>query len=244
MTEGSFDLYYWPNIPGRGEFVRLALEEAGASYRDVARLPESEGGGVPALLAVLRGERGRPLPFAPPVLVVDGRLVAQVANILQVLAPRLGLAPESEPLRTEALQHQLTIADFVAEVHDTHHPIGSGAYYEEQKAEAKRRAEQFLSSRLPKFMHYFERLLDENGGRYMVGSSLTAVDLSMFQVVRGLEYAFPNAWKHFAASVPKLVQLADDVSRRPNVAAYLASPRRLAFNEDGIFRRYPELDEA
>ncbi len=242
MTDTQYELYYWPSIQGRGEFVRLALEDAGAAYRDVVRLPAAEGGGIPAMMAVLKGNVGGPLPLAPPVLRVGGRLVAQVANILRVIAPALGLAGESDALRTEAHQHQLTISDLVAEAHDTHHPISVGEYYEDQKAEAKKKSEHFLSARLPKYMSYFERVLSENGGKHMVGDATSTVDLSMFQVVSGLSYAFPNAWKSFAPQVPKLTALHAAVSERRGVAAYLASSRRLPFNEDGIFRHYPELD--
>ena len=51
-----YELYYWPGIQGRGQFVRLALEYAGAKYVDIALVPEEKGGGVPALEKWLDGE--------------------------------------------------------------------------------------------------------------------------------------------------------------------------------------------
>jgi glutathione S-transferase len=243
--EAKYELYYWPSIQGRGEFVRLVLEEGGASYVDVARLPESEGGGWKAIERVLKGTGVGLLPFAPPILKVGDRLIAQTSNILLFLAPRLGLVPADEQSRLEANQIQLTIADFVAEVHDCHHPIAAGLYYEDQKPEARRRAESFIGERLPRFLDYFEKLLAANRrgrGEYLVGEGLTYVDLSMFQVQSGLAYAFPNAWKQASARIPLLRSLRDRVAERPRIAAYLTSDRRIAFNQNGIFRHYPELD--
>src|SRR5215813_1800672 len=95
MADRAYELYYWPGLQGRGEFVRLALEEAGAAYEDVGRLPRSKGGGVEAILKVLRGELGPHIPFAPPVLRAGDVVVAQTAAILHFLGPRLGLvAPD------------------------------------------------------------------------------------------------------------------------------------------------------
>jgi glutathione S-transferase len=239
MSE-RYELYYWPGIQGRGEFVRLALEEAGAAYVDVARLPKEEGGGVPALMQLLASPEMT--PFAPPVLKIDGHLVAQTALILHVLGPKLALAPKDEPSRTFLHQVQLTIADFADEVHDTHHPIGTSLYYEDQKPEAQRRAKEFIEHRMPKFLGYLERVLAGNGGEHLVGSALTYADLSVFQLFAGLEYAFPRALSAFEPKVPGLRGLADRVAKRPRVAAYLASPRRIPFNEHGLFRKYPELD--
>ena len=239
----NYELYYWPSIQGRGEFVRLALEEAGAAYVDVARLPESEGGGVPALMALL-GSATEPLtPFAPPFLRSGSLLVAQTANILTYLAPRHDLVPEGEAARAQALEIQLTIADFVAEVHDTHHPIASSLYYEDQKPEAARRSKIFVTERIPKYLGWLERALSHAGGDGFFRAHVSYVDLSAFQVVAGLDYAFPRAMARLAPSVPRLRALHDRVAARPRIAAYLASPRRLAFNQHGIFRYYPELDQ-
>ncbi len=243
----KYNLYYWPSIQGRGEFVRLALEEAGASYVDVARLSTKEGGGIPALMAMLaKRPSGKSVrPFAPPILELGRLVVAQTANILQVIGPRLGLVPADEASRVAAHQLQLTITDLVAEVHDTHHPIGSGLYYEDQKKESRANAEQFRTERLPKYLGYFESVLAENEasrGRHAVGRSLSYVDLSLFQVMVGLAYAFPKAMKRAEKKAPHMLALRDRVAARPRVAAYLASQRRVPFNEDGIFRRYPELD--
>jgi len=239
-----YELYYWPGIQGRGEFVRLALEDAGAKYVDFALAPEKDGGGAPAMARFLEGADVERPPFAPPFLKAGRRLIGQTANILLFLGPRLELAPRDEASRLWTHQLQLTIADFVVEIHDTHHPIGGGLYYEEQKPAAKRRAQHFLADRLPRFVGYFERVLQRNpaAGPWMVGARMTYVDLSIAQVVAGLRYAFPRASRKALRSCPGLRALHDEVFGRPNIKSYLASGRRLAFNNDGIFRRYPELD--
>ena len=220
----EYHLYYWPSIQGRGEFVRLALEDAGAAYADVARGP----GGV----AKMQKEMRRRRVFAPPFLVHGRLALAQTANILFYLGPRLGLAPQSEAGRLWLHQQQLTVADWLAEVHDVHHPIGSGLYYEEQRREARRRAADFRDERLPKFLGYFEALERPR--------AITYLDLSLFQMVEGLRYAFPRTMKQLR--YPKLEALHARVARRPRLAAYLRSERRIAFNRQGIFRHYPELD--
>src|SRR5689334_344493 len=244
MKDKPYELFYWPGIQGRGEFIRLALEEASAPYVDVARLPEKDGGGIKALMKVMHGAPGTLEPFAPPFLRAGDLVIAQTANILLFLGPRLDLVPEDEARRFEAHQLQLTIADFVVEVHDVHHPIASSLYYEDQKAEAKRRSEVFRTERIPKFLDYFERVLDRAQSGHFIGSKLSYVDLSMFQVMVGLAYAFPRAMKAFESKVPALVKVRDHVKARPRIAAYLASERRLPFNEQGIFRHYRELDGA
>ncbi|WP_458070160.1 glutathione S-transferase [Rhodanobacter sp. BL-MT-08] len=233
-----YQLYYWTGIQGRGEFVRLALEDAGADYVDVAREQGDE-----AIMPFLHGKHPGALPFAPPFLK-DGRaVIAQVANILSHLGPKLKLVPASASAQQYANQLQLTIADLVAEVHDTHHPIASSLYYDDQRAEAKRRAEDFRQNRLPKFLGYFESVLERGNGRHALAEH-SYVDLSLFQVVSGLDYAFPRAMKKMRRKLPRLRALTERVSQRPRIAAYVASPRRIAFNEDGIFRHYPELDAA
>jgi glutathione S-transferase len=237
-TKSRYELYYWPSIQGRGEFVRLVLEEAGARYVDVAR---TKGGMAKMMRLLAKGVHGMQ-PFAPPFLKAGRLLVFQTSNILAFLGERHGLAPRDEAKRLYANGLQLTIADLVAEVHDTHHPIAGGLYYADQKREAKKRSVEFVRERLPKFLGYFERVLKENGGEYMVGDSLSYVDLSTFQVIEGLAYAFPRALASVAPRTPSLIALRYRVAARPRIAAYLASGRRLAFNEDGIFRRYPELD--
>jgi glutathione S-transferase len=235
-----YELYYWPTIQGRGEFVRLALEEAGVEYVDVARRKN----GMTDLLAMLGDDAAGTPPFAPPVLKAGELLIGQTANILQFLGARHGLAPRREEGRLWAHQLQLTVADFVAEVHDTHHPISSSLYYEDQKKEAKRRAGAFIADRIPKYLDYFERVLNQGArrGDFMVGTRLSYVDLSMFQLVEGLRYAFPKAMARLEPAWPGLLDLHARVAARPNIARYLASKRRLPFNEEGIFRRYPELD--
>ncbi len=241
----TYELYYWPGIQGRGEFVRLALEEAGAPYVDVAR-ERGQGRGVAALVKMLKGGDGALTPFAPPFLKDGEIVVSHVANVLAYLAPRLGLAPPTEARRLFAHGLQLTVTDLVAEIHDTHHPISNELYYEDQKKEAKARATAFLDHRLPKYLGYFERLLQSNlsGAGHPIGAEFTYVDLSLFQLAEGLSYAFPNAMVKFAAKYPGLAALNHSVKARPRIAAYLASPRRLPFNEDGVFRHYPELDRS
>jgi glutathione S-transferase len=232
----NYQLFYWTGIQGRGEFVRLALEDAGADYTDVARVE-----GDRALQPYLDGKMPGMPPFAPPFLKAGRLVIAQVANILHYLGPPLALVPSAPSRRLQALQWQLTIADFVTEIHDSHHPIAGSLYYEEQRKEAARRAEDFRRRRLPHFLGYFERALVAAGGRHALGRH-SYVDLSLFQLIRALEYAYPGAMRKQARRLPHLRALADRVEDRPNIAAYLASPRRLAFNTQGIFRHYPELD--
>lgn len=237
-----YELYYWPGIQGRGEFVRLALEAAGAPYIDVAR-ERGAGRGVKGMTAMLDG--GAPeTPFAPPFLRDGAIIVSHVANILRYLGPKLDLAPKDEPGRIFAHGLQLTITDFVAEVHDTHHPISTDLYFEDQRKEAKARAATFLQRRVPKYLGYFERVLSDNpaGSAHTVGDKLTTVDLSLFQLWAGMAYAFPHAFAGAAKLYPALAALTKSVAGRPKVAAYLASDRRIPFNESGIFRHYPELD--
>ena len=237
-----YELYYWPHIPGRGEFVRLALEEGGADYVDVARLPENEGGGRAAVQRLLeQSADGRP-PFAPPILKAGKLLICQTANILLYLGPRLALVPKGDAARLWAHQLQLLIADLVVEAHDAHHPIAKSLYYEEQQAEALRRAENFRTLRLPKFLGYFERVLGANARGCLVGKSLSYADLSMFQAIAGLDYAFPRTIARLRPAHPEVTALHRRVAERPRIAAYLASPRRIPFNQHGLFRHYPELD--
>ena len=232
-----YQLYYWPSIQGRGEYVRLALEDAGAGYDDVAR----GKGGTGAMMKMMEGHKGTP-PFAPPFLKAGQLVIGQTANILLYLGARHGLAPKADAGKFWLHQLQLTIADFVMEIHDTHHPLGSSLYYEDQKAPAKKRTEEFWSSRVPKYLGYFEDLVKANGGAFVTGRRLTYVDLSLFQIVEGLRYAFPKRMQAFEKQVPRLIALHDRVAERPNIKAYLASERRIPFNEDGIFRRYKALD--
>jgi glutathione S-transferase len=233
----TYELFYWPTIQGRGEFVRLALEEAGVPYVDVAR----EAGGMARMMALMDGA-DHP-PFAPPFLKAGELLIGQASNILMYLGQQHGLAPADEQGRLWVNQIQLTIADLVAEAHDTHHPIASSLYYEDQRPEAKRRAADFIETRIPKFFDWFEGILGRPEPRdYLLGDQVSYADLSLFQVIEGLRYAFPQALARIDAGYPLLSSLRDRVARRPRIAAYLASGRRLPFNEEGIFRHYAELD--
>ncbi len=236
----TYELFYWPEIQGRGEFVRLALEAAAAPYVDVARTPD----GMKKMMRLMRGEEPGMLPFAPPFLRAGDVLIGQTANILAWLATRHALVPRDDASRVRALQIQLTIGDLVDEAHDVHHPISVNLYYEDQKPEATRRAHDFVTERVPKYLGWLERVLERNGGVHLVGHSLSYPDLSAFQVMAGLRYAFPHAMGEMEPSMPRLCALHDRVASEPRVAAYLGSDRRLPFDENGIFRHYPELDRA
>jgi glutathione S-transferase len=238
-----YELYYWPSNQGRGEFVRLALEQAAADYIDVGRLSEADGYGVPAILKLINSPELKTPPFAPPFLKAGDLVIGHTANILMYLGAHHGLSPAEEAGRLWAHQLQLSVTDFAKEIHDTHHPVGAAFYYEEQKFEAKRYTENFLKLRVPKFLTYFETLLTRNGGRHMVGAALSYVDLSMFQLLAGLRYAFPRAMARLEPNLPRLVALHDAVATRTRIAAYLASSRRMPFDEKGVFRHYPELDD-
>lgn len=234
-----YELFYWPTIQGRGEFVRLALEEVGAAYVDVAR----RAGGEARMFRMIADKRAPNPPYAPPFLKSGKLVIAQVANILLYLGDRHGLAPRDAAGRFWAHQLQLSVTDFVLEAHNTHHPISNALWYRDQKPEAKKYAASFLKYRAPKYLGYFERVLAQNpaSDRHLIGRRLTYPDLSMFQIVEGMRYAFPGAMAKFEKKLPRLVALHDRVAGRPNIAAYLASKRRIPFNEDGIFRYYKEL---
>ncbi len=240
----AYELYYWPGIQGRGEFVRLALEEAGADYIDVARGPASEDAGVGALMAVLEREDITHPPFAPPFLKDGDVVIGQTAAILLYLGDRHALTLRDAEKRLWVHQIQLTIADLVVEAHDTHHPLGADLYYEEQKPEALRRAKHFRQERIPKYLNWFESILARNPkvDKHLVGKRVSYADLSLFQIVEGLLYAFPRGTKTSLAEVPRVEALHQRIAQRPRIRAYLNSGRRLAFNEQGIFRHYPELD--
>jgi glutathione S-transferase len=234
-----YELYYWPTIQGRGEFIRLALEEAGADYVDVARKGKR---GMDAMKKLLESPRLARPPYAPPFLKAGNLIVAQTANILFYLGPRLSLTPRDEAGRLWVHQLQLTISDLVVEIHDTHHPVSGWLYYEEQRPAAKRRTADFWRYRVPKLLGYFERVLEKSGGNFVAGRKLTYVDLSLFQIVEGLRYAFPRRMKRFEKKVPRVIALHDRVEKRPRIAAYLASERRIPFSQWGIYRYFKELD--
>jgi glutathione S-transferase len=236
-----YELFYWPGLQGRGEFIRLALEAAGAPYHDQARDGED---GMDRMMILLNGNETALPPFAPPFLKAGNLLIGQTANILMYLGARHDLAPADEAGRLWANQLQLTISDFVAEVHETHHPIASALYYDDQAEEAQKRAAHFRKERMPKFLGYFERILRDNrtGPAHLIGAKLTYPDLSLFQMVAGLRNAFPRAMQSLETRLPLMIALHDRVAIQPRIAAYLASARRIPFNEQGIFRHYPELD--
>jgi glutathione S-transferase len=194
------------------------------------------------MIADMKAREGRG-PFAPPYIALDGISIAQVANILLYLGDRHSLASTGMQDRYWLHQLQLTIADIVAEVHNIHHPVAMMAYYDEQKAEAARAAEQFRNQRLPKFLDHFETAASAVPGEWLIDHHWTYVDTSIFQLVAGLRYMFPRRMATLERDYPMLAQIHDQVAALPGVKSYLASPRRLAFNTDGIFRHYPELDD-
>ena len=242
-AEGSglpmkYALYYWPSIQGRGEYVRLALEDAGVDYADVARGER----GMAAMMKMMEAAAGTP-PFAPPFLKAGKLVIGQTANILLYLGSRHGLAPKAEAGRLWVHQLQLTVTDFVLEVHDTHHPLGPSLYYEDQRRPGEKAHRRILERAGAEISRLFRAAAGEPmAASYVTGRRLTYVDLSLFQIVEGLRYAFPRRMKAFERSIPGLVDLHDRVAARPNIKAYLASDRRIAFNEDGIFRHYKALD--
>jgi len=240
----AYELYYWPKLQGRGEFVRLALEEAGAPYIDVARQEGETQGRSPAVMAILEGEDVERPPFAPPFLKDGDTIVSQTANILMYLGARHPIAPADEAGRIWVHQLQLVMTDFVKDAHDTHHPVSNTLYYEEQKEAAAIAAQKFLEFRAPKYLGYFERIIARNSARsgWLAGAERTYADLSLFQIVEGLRYAFPQAMVNLDRAFPGVAAVRDRIAERPRIAAYLASPRRIPFNELGVFRHYPELD--
>jgi glutathione S-transferase len=242
-TGKPYRLYYWPMIQGRGECVRLVLEDVGAAYVDVARLPEEEGGGVNVIVEAMQGALGGGVPpFAPPILVHGDLVISQSANVCRYLGERHGLAPDDEGARWQAGALALTLADVSDEAHDVHHPISGTLYYEDQKEAAARAAECFLRERVPRFLGYLDGVLSSSGGPWLLGERATYVDLMLFQAIEGLRYAFPKAFGKAVESTSSLPALRDRVAARPGIARYLASDRRIPFNEMGVFRYYPELD--
>jgi len=231
-----YELYYWPTIQGRGEFVRLLLEDAGADYIDVVRKPESEGGGVQALRALVEASEH----FAPPFLKDGETMVSQTPLIMDYLGERHGLTPRDTDRRRDTLRLSMVLSDFLVEAHDVHHPLAKEFFYEDQREEALRRAPSFRQMRIPKFYDYFEQLLQSNG--YLVGDACSHAEFSLFQVVEGMRYAFPRTMARLEPKYPNVITLRDRIASRTGVATYLTSERRIPFNEHGIFRHYPELD--
>jgi len=230
----SYQLWYWPDIPGRGEFVRLALEAAEIDYEDMAREHGAE-----ALLEDIASREGI-RPFAPPYLVDGDLCIGQTAHILGFLADRHDFGGGNLETDLPLIQLQLDISDMVAEIHAVHHPVSSALYYQEQMDPAYEAAQHFREHRLPKFLAHFEQALEENGGPFMLGDRWTHVDTSLFQLMEGLDYMFPN--RMAALDYPRLELVRSAVMEIDGVEAYLSSDRRLEFNENGIFRYYPELD--
>ncbi|MGE0630195.1 MAG: glutathione S-transferase [Hyphomicrobiaceae bacterium] len=239
----TYELYYHRIHQGRGEFVRLALEEAGADYVEMAATVDPKDSRAFIQSAINDPSLVTP-PFAPPFLRAGDLLISHVANILLYIGTHHGLAPDDEGGRYWMHSLQLTMTDFVKEIHDTHHPIANMLYYEDQRTEAMRRCEDFRASRAPKFLGYFERVLKRNpsGQTWLVGDRLTCADITLFQIVAGLRYGFPKLMSSLEPGIPGVMAVHDRVESRPRIAAYLASPRRQPFDDIGVFRHYPELD--
>jgi glutathione S-transferase len=239
----SYDLWYWPGIQGRGEFVRVFMEAAGISYRDRARQADAQ-----ALVEDMEArEDGEGFaPYAPPYLVArDGEnefTIAHVAHILTWLTENHDLGSGDLQTDLHLIQLQLTITDVVAEAHDTHHPLGGSLYYEDQKQAAATRAKGFREERIPKYFDHFETALAVNPGPFCRADRFGHVDTSLFQLVEGLRYAFPRRMAQIESDYPRIFACRDAVAELPGIAAYRQSERRIPFNEDGIFRHYPELD--
>lgn len=243
MSEApEFELIYWPHLQGRGEFVRLVLEEAGATYLDVARAPEAQGGGLDSVLAFReRRVAGRPL-YAPPILKHAGQLFAQTSVICGYVGERYDLAGSGANDRFVVNEWMLGVLDCVDEAHDTHHPISTADYFEDQIPESVRAATAFVSTRLPLRLDYFEAAIEFSGGPWLLGKEFTYADLGLFQLYEGLHYAFARAMAVHASRYPKLAELHRAVRARPRISAYLGSTRRIPFNEHGVFRHYAQLD--
>ena len=241
MSAAVYDLWYWPSIQGRGEFVRLFLEAAGIDYRDRARTSDAQA--LVEDMEARAGENGF-APYAPPYLVdrQSGFTIAQVAHILAWLTDAHDRGTGDGATDLHLIQLQLTITDIVAEAHDTHHPVASGLYYDDQKDPAARASRAFREERMPKYFDHFERAFGVKDGPFVAGDRWSHVDTSLFQLVEGLRYAFPMRMRTLEADYPKLVACRDAVARLEGIAAYCASERRIPFNEGGIFRHYQELD--
>ncbi len=240
----GYELYYHASIQGRGEFVRLALEEGGASYTDIGRQLAEQGGGQQAVLAMMGDAGGDRPPFAPPILKDGDYLVSHTANILMYVGNHIGLAPADEQQRHWLHGLQLTITDFIKDVHDTHHPLSNALFYEEQKDEAAAANEKFHELRVPKYFGYFEIVIARNSSAsgWLVGDALSYGDTSIYHLVEGMNYAWPKRWASVAGNYPGMCQIRNRVAARPNIQSYLASERRIPFNTNGVFRHYPELD--
>jgi glutathione S-transferase len=249
--DAPYELIYWPGVPGRGEHVRLALEEAGASYTDSAHQKDGMKLVTSQINAKNLGDALNPPPLAPPILKHGDLTINQTPNILLYLGPRLGLVPsadEDEDGIYRVNELTLTALDGLSnEAHDCHHPVATGLYYEDQKEESKRKSQDYIANRIPKFLGYFERVLKgeaSQGGKWLYGGELTYADLVLFQCLDGVKFAFPNAMGRLEkeGKYKAVFELYERVKDRPKIKEYLASERRQKYSM-GIYRHYPELDE-
>lgn len=239
----EFTLYYWAGLPGRGEFVRLALEFAGADYWDICRDPNNQEDPFQSILRKLESPDVFPPVFAPPILEHNGKFIAQTANVLDYLANIFPIGGGDSESKRASLQVQLTIADFLTEIHNTHHPISASLYFEDQVEEAKKASKVFLNDRIWKWMKFWNSMVNSSKGDFLLGKEILYVDLSFFQVLGGLIYAFPLFMSGLEKEFPKLFRHFERISMNSKLKSYLESDRRLFYNRTGLFRHYPELDQ-
>ncbi|KAL3427778.1 glutathione s-transferase [Phlyctema vagabunda] len=243
-----YELIYWPGMPGRGEHVRLLFEEAGVPYSDAAKSDDAIPLVTTQISASNLGDAENPPPLAPPILKHGNLTLSQTSNILLYLGERFDLAGGLPDGKWRVNSLALTALDGLSnEAHDTHHPIASSLYYEDQKDEALRKAKDYRETRLPKFLAYFQRVLHgeaSKGGEWLYGGTFTYADLVLFQCLDGLKFAFPKALQRLekGGEYDTVFKLYDSVKSRPKIKAYLESERRVEYSQ-GIYRHYPELDD-
>lgn len=234
----SYQLWYWPDIPGRGEFIRLPMEAAGIAYSEPAR---TAADGLAAVAAYLETLDQQPA-FAVPLLDTGSEQIAQTPNILAFLGEEHGIGPAGAAQRRYLNQLQIDMADFAEEMHSTHHPVSAYLYYEDQKAEAARVAEAFRTDRVGKYLAHFERAARTSDGDWLVGDEWSCGDTSMAQLLDGLCYAFPRRMAILAPEFRKLQTIRRKISALAGIVSYRQSSRWQAFNQEGLLRHYPEHD--
>ncbi|SMY24333.1 unnamed protein product [Zymoseptoria tritici ST99CH_1A5] len=253
MSQPKYEILYHPGIPGRGEFIRLAFEVTGTPYTDIANSQKDGYATVQKTCmntTSTASEGSNPPMFAPPALRIPGAgkngealVIAQTSNILLYLSEKLSLLPEGdENGKYFVNQLVLTALDLNNEIHDTHHPIGPSLYYEDQKDASLLKAKDVRENRIPKFLSYFERVLKGNGdGKYLVGERVTTADVTVWQVLDGLQFAFPKEMAVRRKEFEALFKWYEGFKEEKGLKAYLGSERRLPYSQ-GVFRYYPELD--
>ncbi|KAK4058824.1 hypothetical protein OIO90_000270 [Microbotryomycetes sp. JL221] len=253
-SKPDFEVVYHAGIPGRAEFVRLMFEATGVTYRDA---PQEDGQDciIPYVTGNFADHDKNPLPFAVPVLRHNDVVISQVPNIVLYLSSRLppidldgestNTAQTPAPLHDLSTFHWLeqlmTILDMNNEVHETHHPIDIRLYYEDQKAEAQKRAQAFREARIPKFLGNFENNIKKHTSGFL-NEKVSPADLALFHMVEGILFAFPERINQVKSEFPHVFKLRDTIKSSRRIQAYINSGRRIPFNNYGIFRHYTELD--